>query len=359
MQKQGVSTLKVAATYIGTIVGAGFATGQEVLQFFSRFGAGGLAGLILTTIMFIVFGYIIIDLGKKLNARSHLEIIRYSGGRIIGTIIDAVITFFLFGALTAMIAGTGALFTQQFHLPSWIGNIMMALLTAVTVLTGINGVINSISYVVPFLLIAVGGISIYSIVNAPPNMTAAVVNAGDNGLISNWFLAAVLYVSYNTVISIAVLGPLGVQARSKTAIRNGAILGGIGLGIGSIMIYLALSGHIQNIQKLEVPMLYIAGGISSVVQIIYAVVLIAEVYTTAVGSLYGFTSRITNMSKNPRKSKIIVIAATLIALVASQFGFSNLVKYLYPVVGYGGIVLLVCLIYVKIKMRTKRTEGTS
>lgn len=359
MQKKGVSTLKVAATYIGTIVGAGFATGQEVLQFFSKFGAWGLAGLILTTIMFIVFGYIIIDLGKKLNARSHLEIIRYSGGRIIGTIIDAIITLFLFGALTAMIAGTGALFTQQFHLQSWIGNIIMALLTAVTVLTGINGVINSISYIVPFLLVVVVGTSIYSIVNVPPDLTASAVNAGDNGLISNWLLAAVLYISYNTVISIAVLGPLGAEARSRKAIRNGAILGGIGLGIGSIMIYLALSGHIQNIQKLEVPMLYIAGSISSVVQIIYAVVLIAEVYTTAVGSLYGFASRITDMSKNPRKGRIVVIAATLIALVASRFGFSSLVKYLYPIVGYGGIVLLGCLIYVEIKMRANRTKGTS
>jgi uncharacterized membrane protein YkvI len=39
MNKKSVSTLKVAATYIGTVVGAGFATGQELLQFFSKFGS--------------------------------------------------------------------------------------------------------------------------------------------------------------------------------------------------------------------------------------------------------------------------------------------------------------------------------
>ena len=38
MKNTGVSTLKVAAAYIGTVVGAGFATGQEILQFFNRFG---------------------------------------------------------------------------------------------------------------------------------------------------------------------------------------------------------------------------------------------------------------------------------------------------------------------------------
>lgn len=197
-------------------------------------------------------------LGKELNARSHLEIIKYSGGKVIGTIIDLIITFFLFGALTAMIAGTGALFEQQFSFPSILGNIVMAILTAITVLTGINGVINSISFVVPFL---------------------------------------------------------------------------------------ALSGNIQDIEKLEVPMIYIAGGVSSVAQIVYGIVLIAEVYTTAVGSLYGFISRITDIQKTPTKGKVIVIGATIAALAASQFGFSNLVKYLYPLVGYGGIVLLISLLY--------------
>jgi uncharacterized membrane protein YkvI len=242
VKRDGISTLKIAATYIGTIVGAGFATGQEILQFFSRFGAMGVAGLIFCAVMFALFGYIIMHLGKQLSARSHMEIIRYAGGRLLGTVVDIIITFFLFGALTAMIAGTGALFHQEFHLPEILGNILMAALTAVTVLTGINGVIRSISFVVPFLLLAVVGTSIYSIITAPPDMTATVSPVGESGLISNWLLAAVLYISYNTILSIAVLGPLGVKAQSIKAIRTGAVLGGIGLGLGSIMIYLAPGG---------------------------------------------------------------------------------------------------------------------
>lgn len=343
MGKKGVSTMKVAAVYIGTVVGAGFATGQEVLQFFNRFGASGLAGIIVTTIMFIVFGYFIMDLGKKLNARSHLEIIKYSGGRKLGAIMDLIITVFLFGSFTAMIAGTGALFSQQFNLPALLGNILMAVLTAVTVLTGINGVINSISFVVPFLLAAVIGTGIFSIISTTPDIHAA-AGIGENHLITNWFISAILYVSYNIILSVAVLGPLGSEAQDRRAVRNGAILGGLGLGLGSAMIYLALSGNISEIADLEVPMIYIAGSICPAVQTAYAAVLTAEVYTTAVGSLYGFVSRITDIRKHPVKSRIFVAEITIAALLASQFGFSNLVKYLYPVVGYCGIALLVCLI---------------
>lgn len=349
MKKEGISTLKVAATYIGTIVGAGFATGQEVLQFFTKFGVLGLVGLIITTIMFIIFGYIIMDLGKQLNAKSHLEIIKYSGGKVIGILIDIIITFFLFGALTAMIAGTGALFTQQFNFPGILGTIIMGVLTAFTVLKGINGVIKAISFVVPFLLVSVIGISIYSIINTPPDLSATSQVIGESGLVTNWLLAAILYVSYNTIISIAVLGPLGVQAQDKKAIKMGAILGGLGLGVGSIMIYLAISGNILDVANLEVPMIYIAGAISPVIQMIYAIVLIAEVYTTAVGSLYGFVSRITNVEKSSAKGRVIIIVSTIVAMLASQLGFSNLVKYLYPLVGYGGIVLLASLLYIKFK----------
>ena len=347
MRKKGVSSVKVAAAYIGTVVGAGFATGQEILQFFNRFGALGLAGILTATIMFIVFGYFIMVLGRKLNSRSHLEIIKYSGGKKLGALMDLVITVFLFGSFTAMIAGTGALFSQQFNLHPLTGNILMAVLSAVTVFAGINGVINSISFVVPFLLAAVIGTGLFSIISRTPDIDIATAVMGESSLMTNWLVSAVLYVSYNIIIFSAVLAPLGSEARDIKAVRNGAVLGGLGLGLGAVMVYLALSGSISEITDLEVPMIYIAGGISRAAQTAYAAVLVAEVYTTAVASLYGFVSRISDIRRHTVKSRIVTVEITIAALLASQFGFSNLVKYLYPAVGYCGIALLICLIHAK------------
>lgn len=349
MKKQGVSTLQVAAVYIGTIVGAGFATGQEILQFFNRFGVWGIGGLLVATILFIVFGYIIMDLGSVLNARSHLEVIRYSGGNILGTFTDIVITIFLFGSLTAMIAGTGALFEQQLKLSPLMGSFLMAVITVITVLSGISGVINSISFVVPFLLIAVLGISVYSVVRHPLNLQVVPIIQGRSGIINHWLAAAVLYVSYNTVVSIAILGPLGKNARNRKAAWNGALLGGLGLGAGAMMIYLALASHQAQIENLEVPMLLIAGEIAPFVQVIYAVVLIAEIYTTAVSALFGFASRMIGVQKKPRREKSLVSCTAAAALFASRLGFSNLVRYLYPLVGYCGIAMLVSLIFTTLK----------
>ena len=344
MGKKNITALKVAATYIGTVVGAGFATGQEILQFFARFGIKGLTGILISTVMFILFGYIILDLGKKLDARSHLEIIKYTNRGITGTIIDSIITFFLFGSFTSMIAGTGALFVQQFNMPSLVGNILMAVITAITVLTGITGVINSISFVVPFLLTAVVVTSLFSITGSPPDFTSSLGSSGKIAILNNWLLSSILYVSYNIIISVAILGPLGAEAKDRRTVKLGASLGGLGLGLGSVMIFLALSANLSEIINLEVPMIYIAGKISYPVQLAYTVVLIAEIYTTAVGSLYGFISRITDIRKFSLNSVLIVTLTTIAALLASQFGFSNLVKYYYPLVGFGGIIFLICLL---------------
>lgn len=347
MKKNSVSALKIAAAYIGTVVGAGFATGQEILQFFARFGIGGLWGILISTLLFIVFGVIIMEIGFLISAESHLDILRHSGGKSFSGIMDYMISFFLFTSLTAMMAGSGALFAQQFGLPGTLGSIVMAVLTLITVLGGVSGVINSISAVVPFLLISVIGISIFSITQNPPGFQTALA-ANEKSFIGSWPLAAVLYASYNIVMSISVLGSLGAHAKDKKALRMGALLGGLGLGVASVMISLALSGRIDQIKDLDVPLLYIAKGISPVIQFAFSVVLIAEVYTTAVGALYGLSARIAN-TEIPLSQNSKIIGITAMAFLAGLFGFSNIVKHIYPLVGYCGLILLIKLLYVKIK----------
>ena len=348
-----IPMLKIAAVYIGTVVGAGFATGQEILQFFSKFGISGIWGIVLSTVLFMLFGYIIIELGYKLSAKSHLEIIKSASGKFIGSLMDIIIIFFLFGFFTTMIAGTGALFSQQFGWPSMLGCIIMAVATAITVMTGLDGVINSISIVVPFLLLSVFGICIYTITKNPIYFSIAI---NTNGLVNNWLIAGILYVSYNTIMSISVLGPMGANAKSKKAILFGSILGGLGLGVGALLINLAIIS-LNKSMSFEVPMLYIASNISPLIVTFFSAILIAEVYTTAVSSLYGFVARTFEISKFANNKNIAIIVITIIAFFASQLGFSNLVKYLYPIAGYGGLVLLVCFLYSWIKNKTKSRCG--
>jgi len=350
MRNNNISALKIAATYIGMVIGAGFATGQEILQFFAVFGINGLWGLILIAAGFVVFGFITIETSHLLGAKSYLDILKASG-KIPAFVLDLLVTFFLFGSVTAMVAGAGALFSEQFGLPGISGNLIMAAAAAATVLAGTRGLINSMSIVTPFVFVSLAYICIHSIVSTPPDFTIHVAATG-SGLINHWFLAAILYISYNMVLSIAVLAPLGPLAKDKKTIAFGSVLGGLGLGAGAILVYLALYGNFSAIQALEVPMSYIAGNISPTVQILFSAILTAGIYTTAVGALYGFASRVTDIEKASRKSTGIIVITGIASFFASLFGFSTLVQYLYPIMGYGGLFLLAGLLYGKFKLKS-------
>lgn len=337
------SPFTIAGTYVGTVVGAGFASGQEVLQFFVAFGVWGLLGVAVVTGLFVFFGLSVMELGHRLKAKSHLPVVRAVGGPWISTIIDVITTFFLFGALVAMAAGSGAIFVEQFRLPAVWGSFFLIAITLVTVLLGISRVFESISFVAPILLLSVLTLSLITIFTNPGAFVAN-LSWSDTTLaaIPYWPVAAVLYASYNLVLTIAVLAPLGAMCAPRN-LRLGAVLGGVGLGLGVLAIATAVLTLAPQVAHMEVPMIAIAGLISPRFRSAYSVVLLAEVYSTAVASLYGFASRLTE--PDSRTYRWLAIGASILALVLAQVGFSTIVGTLYPAVGFAGVLLLVALAY--------------
>ncbi len=342
---------KIAAAYIGTVVGAGFASGQEILRFFVAYGAFSLFGIAVSTFLFFFIGYSILMLGRSLKARSHMDIVLYANGRAFGSFFDIVTTLFLFGGLAAMIAGSGAIFSEQFGLPPLYGTLAMAFLTMLTAAAGTKGVVNAISFAVPFLMVSVSYMCIACLMQNPvtgENMQAA---STFDGATPNWLLSAVNYASYNIIVSIGILAPLGAATNNKKKLLIGALLGALGLGSGMTAIHLCILSQIFDAGAMEVPMLGIAQGISPVIKPLFAIVMLFMVYSTAVSNLFALTQRIS--ARLPKK--LMVALSGCLAFFISQLGFSNMVRFLYPVAGYGGMVFVAGILYIWIKKRSAVT----
>ena len=89
--------LKIGSAFIGVIVGAGFASGQEILQYFTSFGILGMFGAILSTVLFAGIGMLLVWLGSYTKTTSHKDVIYRISGRYLGTVIDFILIFTLFG----------------------------------------------------------------------------------------------------------------------------------------------------------------------------------------------------------------------------------------------------------------------
>lgn len=352
MRKAAIVT--AAATYIGTVVGAGFASGQEVLQFFGLLGPWGLPAAIIAIAGFAFFGYLIMDAGREARATSHIAVLRRTTGRL-APVFDLVITFFLFGALSAMIAGAGSVLRQEYGVPWALGAGILCLTTVVTVLFGLRGVVTSISAIVPFLLGSVLVVSLAVLsarglaIRTPPAVSAPAV--------SFWPLAGVTYISYNIVMSIPVLASLGASLRSRKEAGWGAAWGATGLGLSLLLVFLSLVSSFPDVVAYEVPMAYLASTVHALGGPFYTIVFLAEVYTTAVANLYGFSARLAR--EGSPAFRLTTILAGLAGIAAASAGFSTLVRVVYPVVGWAGLALLIALLldYFRRRTTSRRTRS--
>ena len=98
----------VAFIYIGTVVGAGFASGQEIWFFFSRYQAYGTWGLLLSGIIFAYLGVKAMEWGRRAEAESYRDIFKMVVGNRYAKFCDIMVTVFLFLLIGIMLAGSGA-----------------------------------------------------------------------------------------------------------------------------------------------------------------------------------------------------------------------------------------------------------
>lgn len=333
-------SFQIGSAFVGLIVGAGFASGQEVMQYFTSFGIWGTAGGVVTTALFIFLGYTFAQLGTNLKANSHKEVLYYIGGRFVGPVLDIVITFFLFGVAVVMFAGAGSTFNQMFGVSPVVGSIIMAAIVISTLLLNTNKIIGIIATITPYLIAVIFVILIYSIFTMDLSLTEADELARQQpSATSNWLLSAFLYVSYNLAAGAALLIIMTGNEKDKKVASMGGILGGFILGMLIILIHIAMFVRIDVVAGKDMPTLELASQIHPAVGILTAIALLGMIYNTAVGMLYSFTVRFTAPESKTYRPAVIVIGS--LGFIASLIGFTTLVGSVYVVMGYLGFALIV------------------
>ncbi|SDH81449.1 Uncharacterized membrane protein YkvI [Planococcus glaciei] len=350
-------SFQIGGAFIGVIVGAGFASGQEVLQFFTSFGIYGIIGSLLAMALFAFLGMNLTQLGSQLQTKSHQHAIRHICGKYLGPVVDVAITFFLFGVTVVMFSGSGAIFEQQFGIPGSVGNVLMAVLTIATVMLSVNKVISLISAFTPVLLLVVIIITVYSLFNfdmTSAELAAATASAASSQAAPHWLLGAALYVSYNLAAGAAMMTVMGGTVKDAKIAARGGIIGGVGLGILILLINVSMLTQLKEIAAVPMPMLVLANNMSPLIGGLMSIILLGMIYNTAVGMLYAFTARI--VKPDSKKFKVSVGAFGAVAFASSFVGFVTLVGTVYPVMGYLGFTLIAAIVIAWVRKRKVQTS---
>ena len=336
------SISKIIFVIIGALIGAGFASGQEIYVFFYAYGMKGIIGIIVSSIL---IGYIIYKTFKIIQKndistyREFLEIIIGKDKKNLISILNIIINTFLLVTFFIMISGFGAYFEQQLGIDSLIGSVILAILCYIVFMTSTKGIVKVSTIIVPFLIffIIYIGIQILGIIDIS-NIQQYTIN-NNNSLM--FILKSILYSSYNSILLIPVLITLKDYLKNNRINKYTSILTTIIVATLSIILFLILSKIDVNIENLEMPAVYLVSKISKILAIIYGFIILSSIFTTSISIGNSF---IQNICEKKKSYQHIALIMCITSIFVSKIGFSNLVQILYPFFGYLGIIQIIKII---------------
>ncbi|MCG7259705.1 hypothetical protein MHJ96_00045 [Corynebacterium aurimucosum] len=333
----------IALSFIGLLVGAGFATGQEVVQYFTSFGIPGMWGILVAGLVMTLAGTVFLQLGSYFHASEHNQVFRNITHPIISRILDVAVILTLFAVGFVMLAGAGSNMEQQFGWPAWVGSLLMLVLVMVTGMFDVDKVSQVIGLLTPTIIIAVLFVGTYTLLHMPESVDAAIsASEAIESPIPNWLVSALNYNGLALILAVSMSLVIGGDNISPREAGVGGIVGGAVYAVLMAIAGFSLLMNAENVGDSDIPMLTLVDNVHPVLGVIMAVIIYLMIFNTAIGMFYALGKRLS--SGNESKYRIIFIAGCLAGFAVSFAGFKALMQYVYPVLGYMGIVLVVILV---------------
>ncbi|HJV32020.1 MAG TPA: hypothetical protein VJ558_07470, partial [Bacillales bacterium] len=284
MKKNWSAAFQVAAVYVGTVVGAGFATGKEIVEFFSRFGFFGLISILMCGYLLVMIGSKLMRISVQIGAKSYQEFNEFLFGKWLGMGINLFMLVMLLGVCAVMLSGAGAVFEEQLGLTKNLGIFLTIFLSILVMVIGTKGLFAVNTIVVP-LMISFSLLLMILSVSMPHflNQLLYIPHADDG-----WKAVAApfTYSALNLALAQAVLVPIATEIDDDWTVKWGGIIGGILLTI------ILLAGHftlimLPDFEKYQIPMAVIMKNLASGFHWVFVLVIYGEIFSSVIGDVYG------------------------------------------------------------------------
>lgn len=351
-----IKTWTLAFTYVGCFLGAGFISGQELWQFFGAFGNWGYVGFALATLLFVVIGVLFIRLTQMTRCSDMDQLLVPWDIKWLRAASGAIGAVFLFFVVVSMSAGVGAMLTQLFGVPTWLGSAVFMLLVFLTALLGVSGMVNAFSALIPLLVLATLGFAIAAWCTFGTEGILRLTYTNSNPLMPNWGIATMTFVAYNILGGIGIMSPVGQYVREKKHIYGGIILAGLMLLVVAGSILTSLAAYPEAVQA-ELPMVALASHLNGTMGTIYGIMLLVAMFCNALASLVGLSAYIEQKSVLVRThKKVVLLAVSVLAWAGSLLGFAEIIGTVYPVFGYISVAFLVFMVIHFCRARKQEKE---
>lgn len=332
--------LSVSCGYIAAIIGAGFASGQEILSFFVRYGRYSIAGIIISCVIFTLFAYTVLAASLLLGRKSYGEYLSCIMDRKVKSISELITTVFAFCSLCVMTACAGEMGFILFGAKKIVCAMLFSVLCGIIMTRGRNKVmaVNSVMGAVIIFGIIFSALYILRFREHQTFSSPAAIG-----------LSGVAYAGYNLLAGGAVLAGMSAFLSDRREAALSALSSGIMLFTIMTLLWGLLSIYSCKINLGEIPMLTLALRQNKVITSLYSALLFLALLTTGVANCFSITDMIQGSAARKYTTSITLLAA----LALSGAGVSNLINTAYRLCGYAGIFVVLVIIFKSLKITKK------
>ena len=352
---------------ISFYIGAGFATMQEVVQYEASYGS-------LFPVVILVAAGIYIYTNISFATNGHSQQIKRGGdiyglycsalgeklGNVLSKFFDYFSAFFCYMSFVVMCGGANSTLTQQWGLPAGVGAAALTILVVVTVVFGLDGILNALGKLGPAIIAMILLVSVVTAVTGWSNLAGNLreIDAGaysdamkqvGNG---NPFASGASYGGFVILWFASFLAEIGGKNRIKE-VNIGMLFSAFFIFGASAVCCIALIGHVDLIAASDIPALVLAAQISPVVSFLFALIICAGIYTSATPLLWTAVRKIAD--EKTISYRVFTIVGGIVGCVIACFvPYKGLINVLYGVNGYLGFILMGIMIFHDLKSIGKR-----
>ncbi len=363
--------LFIAASYASYGIGSGFATGQEVIQHFGSWGTPMcFVSLLLCFLAIAYYSGSCYRAGLNNDFNKESDGYVYFCGKYIGLAIDIFSVVLVFFFIITMFAGCGSTINQYFGINPLVGTIIMAVLCGGSVILGLRKVQDILGCLGVIFIVYIVIFGIYAIVKADASLAVSASNIGqyvqDGSVmqvtcfgVKSPITAGLSFAGVCLITSFPFLISLGKRAETNKLATASGISTSFFFVMAALLVTIIILFNLDYVAEngVQVPLLAAIQCLAPSFAWSFAIILMLGIYTTITGYIWFVSGRFA--PDKSTKSRIIVAILAVVGVFGGYLiPFNAIVNLIYPITGWAGGVLFVCMIIKDIKIAMNKKHSS-
>ncbi|ACO84728.1 membrane protein [Clostridium botulinum] len=362
-----LTAFQVAAVWFGAHVGGGFATGNQTMNFFVKYGWHSIW---LPAVIIIIIGLTYRE--SLVLAKNYGTYDYKSWSKKMYEPYDKFFSvIFEIGYLMIVLLGTGgsiagsASLMETYGVNYLVGVLITGGIFYILTIYGSELIRKASTIITVLILIFLTIIVIVGIVNNSGNLAHLVSTKYSPSSFGTVLYSGLRYAGYQAFV-VAIVLSASDTLKSDKAINKSIFLGIILNGVMITLSCIMLLAWMPGAQKETIPILYICKRLNSGFLLFsYSVVLFLAFVSTGIGCVFGAVARFEHVFKKPENIKkrrgLISLVCMILSMAISLFGLTKIVVIGYGYVGIIGIfaVVIPCIVVGRIKNNRFKKEKES